>query len=393
MKNKYFQLAIVCILLFGTVFISSCKEDDEDINTGAIPTVTTATVSNITSLTAICGGTVVNDGGNPVTERGVCWSTTQNPTISNNKATDGSTGTGNFVSNIFGLTGATTYYVRAYATNNVGTAYGNEVSFTTQSTSDFAYTLAATDVRFNRATLNGIINPNGIPTEVFFEYGTTTSYGSEVAYSQNPCTGQDTITVSRNLTGLAPITTYHYRIKTINYQGTSFGQDMTFKTNYLPGDSTNGGVIFYVDQTGEHGLVVATTDHGESISWNNGSNIFTNAVGIDIGSGVSNTQNIVNVQGSGNYAAWICYNLSYNGYNDWVLPSVDELEMADTHASLPSYSYYWSSTEVDSSTAILVRITNLSYFSSLNCNKSATWGSGNIVGETIPISVRAIRAF
>ena len=65
-----------------------------------------------------------------MTARGVCWSTSQNPTIADSHSTDG-TGTGIFVSNLTGLTLNTAYYVRAYATNNVGTAYGNEVSFTT----------------------------------------------------------------------------------------------------------------------------------------------------------------------------------------------------------------------------------------------------------------------
>ncbi|MDA8980508.1 DUF1566 domain-containing protein, partial [Chitinophagales bacterium] len=81
------------------------------------------------------GGGVVNDGGSgitpsPVTERGVVWSTTPNPTTANNKTIDGS-GTGSFSSNLTGLTPNTTYYVRAYATNINGTAYGNELNFTT----------------------------------------------------------------------------------------------------------------------------------------------------------------------------------------------------------------------------------------------------------------------
>ncbi len=95
-----------------------------------VPTVTTTAVSNISSTTATAGGNVTSDGGAAVTARGVCWSTTQNPTISNNHTTDGS-GTGNFTSSLTGLTAGTTYYVRAYATNAVGTAYGNEITFTT----------------------------------------------------------------------------------------------------------------------------------------------------------------------------------------------------------------------------------------------------------------------
>jgi len=96
----------------------------------SLPTVSTAAVSNITDATADCGGEVIDDGGTTVTARGVCWSTSPNPTIDSAHTTDGS-GTGSFGSNITGLTAGTTYYVRAYAINSVDTAYGNEVSFTT----------------------------------------------------------------------------------------------------------------------------------------------------------------------------------------------------------------------------------------------------------------------
>ena len=94
------------------------------------PTVTTTAVSNIDKTTATGGGNVTADGGADVTARGICWSTSQNPTVSGSHTTDG-TGTGSFTSAMTGLTANTTYYVRAYATNSAGTAYGDEVSFTT----------------------------------------------------------------------------------------------------------------------------------------------------------------------------------------------------------------------------------------------------------------------
>ena len=94
------------------------------------PTVTTSTVSNITTTTATCGGEVTADGGAEVIERGVCWSVSENPTTADSHTTEG-TGLGTFTSNITNLTASTTYHVRAYATNSVGTVYGNEVIFTT----------------------------------------------------------------------------------------------------------------------------------------------------------------------------------------------------------------------------------------------------------------------
>ena len=95
-----------------------------------LPTVTTAAITAIDKTTANGGGEVTADGGATVTARGICWSTSQNPTISGSHTSDG-TGTGSFTSAMTGLTANTTYYVRAYATNSVGTVYGEEVNFTT----------------------------------------------------------------------------------------------------------------------------------------------------------------------------------------------------------------------------------------------------------------------
>ncbi len=92
--------------------------------------VTTTVPSSITSSTVTSGGNIINNGGGIITARGVCWSTTSNPTISNNKTSDTSS-TGIFTSLISGLLENTTYYLRAYATNNAGTSYGNIVTFTT----------------------------------------------------------------------------------------------------------------------------------------------------------------------------------------------------------------------------------------------------------------------
>ena len=98
------------------------------------PTVTTSAVVLITETTAVAGGKVTADGGASVTERGVVYSTSQNPTTVNSKVTAGS-GTGSFTCNLSGLQAGTKYYVRAYAVNSAGTSYGTQVSFTTQQSS------------------------------------------------------------------------------------------------------------------------------------------------------------------------------------------------------------------------------------------------------------------
>ncbi len=94
------------------------------------PTVTTTAITSITDITAMSGGDVTENGGESVTARGICWSTSETPTLADNFTEDGN-GTGVFSSEMTGLTEQTTYYVRAYATNSVGTSYGDEVSFDT----------------------------------------------------------------------------------------------------------------------------------------------------------------------------------------------------------------------------------------------------------------------
>lgn len=94
------------------------------------PTLTTTSISSITATTANSGGTIIFDGGQAITAKGVCWSTSSNPTIADSKTSDG-TGTGTYISNMSGLASNTYYHVRAYATNSVGTSYGSDIMFKT----------------------------------------------------------------------------------------------------------------------------------------------------------------------------------------------------------------------------------------------------------------------
>jgi uncharacterized protein (TIGR02145 family) len=106
------------------------EQVDFTTNSPVLATVTTLPVSSITSNSAESGGNVTDDGGSEVTARGVCWNTLQNPSPSNFKTTDGG-GIGHFTSSITGLQPNTIYYYRAYATSIVGTAYGEELNFST----------------------------------------------------------------------------------------------------------------------------------------------------------------------------------------------------------------------------------------------------------------------
>ena len=194
-----------------------------------VPTLTTATVTSITLTSAVSGGNIVADGGGSVTARGICWATTTGPTVLNSITTDG-IGTGSFTSNLTGLTAATVYYVRAYATNSAGTAYGNEVSFTSgQIVVPTLTTTAITSITSTTAISGGNV----------FESGGATITGRGVCWATtaNPTIGNSvtndgtgTGSFTSNLTGLTPATTYHLRAYAVNSAGTAYGNEVVFTT-------------------------------------------------------------------------------------------------------------------------------------------------------------------
>jgi hypothetical protein len=128
MKRKiwiYPLIATAALLLI----IVSCKKDNDD-SSATLPTVTTTSISNLTGISATSGGNITSDGGGSITTRGVCWNIAQNPTLDNSHTSNG-TGSGSYASNMTGLMRQATYYVRAFATNSAGTAYGQQIVFTT----------------------------------------------------------------------------------------------------------------------------------------------------------------------------------------------------------------------------------------------------------------------
>ena len=262
MYRKFFfdPLKLVIVLFY---FFSSCSKETEDSNaldpgSNAVPVLTTNNVGNITQNSAVSGGKISSDGGSSIVSKGVCWSTTQNPTIANSNTVDGS-GTSDFTSNISGIFPGTSYYARAYAVNKNGTGYGQQVSFTTP---------------------------------------------------------------SLLLTG-------------INYAG---------------------GIIFYLDSTGLHGLVCANNDQSNMAIWGCANTHIPGANGTAIGTGLQNTLDIILSCTTSGIAADICDDLILNGYSDWFLPSKEELKLMYTNLkSLGigsfSNSAYWSSSEMTDSFA------------------------------------------
>ncbi len=142
---------------------------------GNLATLTTLTVGNITSTSATSGGNINADGGTMVTQRGVCWSTYTNPTTANSKTINGSD-TGNYFSNLTSLIPNTTYYVRAYAVNSAGTAYGNQISFTTTNGGGSIVSNPGAGVAMNGYTYKTVILGNG--QEWMAENLRTTTYAN-----------------------------------------------------------------------------------------------------------------------------------------------------------------------------------------------------------------------
>ena len=194
------------------------------------PVVTTSDVTDVTQNAAVSGGNVTDDGGSSVTARGVCWSTSQNPTVSDNHTTDGN-GTGIFTSNITNLTANTTYYVRAYATNEKGTSYGEQKSFTTLQNIELPTVTTAdvTDITQNTAMSGGNVTDDG--------GATVTARG--VCWSKDPNPTIDNSFISNGsgiggfiieISGLTSATTYYVRAYATNEKGTSYGEQKSFTT-------------------------------------------------------------------------------------------------------------------------------------------------------------------
>jgi len=117
-------------LLILIALCSNCSSNDGDETSIQRPILTTKVVTNITSLSGVSGGHISDDGGSEIITRGICWDINKNPTLVNNSITKGAE-IGGYTSEISNLENNTNYYVRAFATNSLGTSYGNEFSFKT----------------------------------------------------------------------------------------------------------------------------------------------------------------------------------------------------------------------------------------------------------------------
>jgi uncharacterized protein (TIGR02145 family) len=207
--------------------------------------ITTLPVTVLSATSAYGGGTISANGGSQVTQRGVCWSTSSNPTLANNFTIDGS-GNGSFGSNILPLQPATTYYVRAYAVNAEGTAYGNEQIFTTQNASGAGVlpTVSTNNVVYTdglTATCGGNITADGglvvTARGVCWAIGTTPTINNNITVN-----GNGGGSFSSTLTNLLPGTSYFVRAYATNDAGTAYGIAYSFTTLGMPTIETSEAV-------------------------------------------------------------------------------------------------------------------------------------------------------
>ncbi|SHH19192.1 major paralogous domain-containing protein [Chryseolinea serpens] len=325
--QKHVSVILLCALL---ACVNSCTEENNP--EAQLPTLTTLTISNITSASATSGGNITDDGGAEVTARGVCWSTNASPTVSDSKTMDG-TGTGTFASSLNELAKNTTYHVRAYAINKVGTAYGNELSFMTTDILTVPILLATTPVSAigqTSAVSGGIVSSDG--------GAGVTMRGVCWSVNHNPTTddakttdGPGTGSFTSTLSGLMLNTKYYVRAYATNNIGTGYGEETYFTTlgsSGVPGDVVDADGNAYKSVT--IGSQIWMTENLKTTTYSDGTPIafITDSLGwLADNQGAYTWYRNDSIHYSGTYGAlynWYAVNTGKLCPTDWHVPSEDE---------------------------------------------------------------------
>lgn len=369
------RVVIYPVLLVGIIlaFQTGCKKELPK----EIPSLVTINVTDITSTSFTSGGLVFSAGGVPVLARGVCLSTDINPTIADIKTVEG-TGTGSFASTISGLTPGTTYYVRAYATNSVGTGYGNLYVIETTTALISITTAEISSITSTTAVGGGNITSDG-GADVTARGICWATTPVPTIDGSNTSDGTGAGAFSSSLNGLTPETTYYVRAYATTSAGTIYGNEVTFKTSCnlpaAPGSimgktivTINASCVTYsisavTDATGYTWTVPAgstitsgqgttgilvdfgTTGGNISVRSENscGSSIYTD---LNITTApLSNCGNVTDIDGNvyntvtiGDQC-WLTENLKTTKYNDGTpIPKVSDF---DTWSNLVTPAYCW----------------------------------------------------
>jgi len=225
--NRIFEIAVTIILLMVFLGMFSCKKDEQ-----SLPVVLTGTVTDVTRTSASVGGEVTDDGGLDVTSRGFCWGTTADPVVTGNKTTTGA-GTGTFSAVITDLSPSTPYYIRAYAINELGTAYGDQQSFTTGDVVAATLTTKTPgSLTSSSATSGGDITDDG-DGDISLRGVCWNTTGSPTTNDSKTEDGSGSGAYDSEITGLDANTTYYARAYAVNPAGTAYGNEVTFKTEEL----------------------------------------------------------------------------------------------------------------------------------------------------------------
>lgn len=336
--------------------------------------LTTDPIIDITSNSATASATFTDDGGHVITEKGFVWATFTNPEIPNNEglSMEGG-GVSDFSSSLSGLADGTVYYVRSYAETAEGELfYGNQVSFTTVLlTPPQAVSFLISEVLLHSARITVNVGSDGGSTIV----------SKGIVFSQTPNPDIDNnegITdegggvseIESLVSGLNAGVVYYAKCYAINEIGVAYSDEFSFTTLTIGDIGPGGGIIFYDDGI-SNGLEVGDLSSQVSIQWGCAS-LPVMAVSPLLGDGLSNTQAIVTFHNDltdyfgnpaqcdptndGTVAAIYCDSYEINSYDDWFLPSLDELLLiySNLHAVGTgdfSEDFYWSSTEADEGNA------------------------------------------
>lgn len=211
------------VILFAVLIMMGCGEKDS--TPSGIIELSTTSVTQIQLTTAFSGGEITSDGGLPILSRGVCWDIQDAPTVElSTKTTDGA-GTGSFESELTGLS-TNTYFVRAYATNERGTTYGNAVSFSIDSDITILTTAPVTDLTGTSAQSGGEIILSGHPvTERGVCWSTTPNPTASLV--THTADGPGLGSFISAITGIVPWTTYFIRAYAVTSAGTFYGDQVT----------------------------------------------------------------------------------------------------------------------------------------------------------------------